>query len=72
MGPLIAAGQLPHVERLCRSGVRASLASIRAPGDKHFRPGDGVGASLATGCRPEHHGLTRFFHTAADLARPTI
>jgi len=71
MGPMIAAGKLPHVERLCRSGVRGTLASVRAPGDKHFRP-QTAWPSLATGCRPEHHGVTRFFHTAADLVRPTI
>jgi hypothetical protein len=28
--------------------------------------------SVATGCTPEHHGVTAFYHTAADVQRPCL
>jgi predicted AlkP superfamily phosphohydrolase/phosphomutase len=71
MRPMIDAGALPNLERLCRSGVSGAMASVKAPGDKHFRP-QTAWPSLATGRRPEHHGITRFFHTSEDLLVPTI
>src|SRR5580765_4987497 len=67
--PLLAAGKMPHLKRLIDSGVRGTLHAVRAPDDKHFRP-QIAWMSSATGCLPEHHGVTRFFHTADDLRRP--
>ena len=68
--PLIAAGRMPHLARLRAEGTSATLASVRARGDDHFRP-QVAWASAATGVLPERHGVLRYFHEADDLrARP--
>jgi hypothetical protein len=53
------------------AGFRATLASARAAGDKHFRP-QIAWPTLATGVGPDRHGVTRFFHTADDLCAATL
>ena len=69
--PLFATGLLPHLRQLQEQGCRADLLSIRVEGDKHFRP-QVAWASIATGCEPARHGLTKFYHTADDLKVPTL
>lgn len=69
--PLIAAGRLPNMARLQDGGCSAKLLSVLVDGDKHFRP-QVAWASLATGCEPQRHGVTRFYHTADDLRVPAI
>ena len=71
MDPLLAAGRLPHFASLLREGCRADLLSVLVPGDKHYRP-QVAWASLATGCNPERHGITRFYHSADDLQVPSL
>lgn len=69
--PLIAAGHLPNLQRLQAEGCRATLLSVRVPGDEHYRP-QVAWATMATGCHPERHGITRFYHTADDLREPSL
>lgn len=69
--PLMAAGRLPFLASLKEKGCRAVLQSVRTPGDKHFRP-QVAWASMATGCKPVRHGVTKFFHTLDDLEVPAI
>jgi predicted AlkP superfamily phosphohydrolase/phosphomutase len=69
--PLIAAGRLPNLQRLQAEGCRATLLSVRVPGDEHYRP-QVAWATMATGCDPERHGITRFYHTADDLREPSL
>ena len=69
--PLIAAGRLPNLQRLQAEGCRATLLSVRVPGDEHYRP-QVAWATMATGCHPERHGITRFYHTADDLREPSL
>lgn len=69
--PLIAAGRLPFLANLKARACRAVLQSVRSPGDKHFRP-QIAWASMATGCNPRRHGITKFFHTLDDLEVPAI
>jgi hypothetical protein len=47
------------------------MRSVRVHGDKHYRP-QSAWVSVATGCLPEHHGVTAFYHTARDIRRPTL
>jgi hypothetical protein len=47
------------------------LTSVKVAGDKHYRP-QSAWPSLATGCRPDRHGVTRFFHEAAELQAPAL
>jgi hypothetical protein len=61
----------PNIARLLERGVGASLASIKVVGDKHYRP-QVAWACLATGCDPDRHGVTQFFHEAAELREPTL
>src|SRR2546423_770459 len=69
--PLLAAGELPAMRGLIERGVRATLASVRAAGDKHFRP-QIAWPTIATGVGPETHGVSRFFHRFDDCLVPTI
>ncbi len=69
--PLISAGRAPHSARLLERGCGAALTSVKVSGDKHYRP-QVAWASMATGCSPERHGVTRFFHEADELLEPTI
>ncbi len=52
---LLAEGALPHLAALFDRGVRAELATI--PG----RSSPAIWTSLATGCRPETHGIQDFY-----------
>jgi hypothetical protein len=45
--------------------------SVRAPGDDHYRP-QVAWPTLATGVRPERHGVTRYYHTARELRAPAL
>lgn len=69
--PMLDAGELPNLRRLRDGGCSATLASVRHEGDKHFRP-QVAWASAATGCRPDRHGLTHFYHTSDDLLAPPV
>ena len=69
--PLIRQGRLPTLASLISQGCRATLRSVRAACDKHFRP-QIAWPTIATGVSPDKHGITRFFHTADDYLVPTI
>ena len=69
--PLVAAGRLPRLARLRARGAWCTLRSVRVEGDDHVRP-QPAWATAATGCRPERHGVTRYFHEADELREPTL
>ena len=71
MKPMMDRGDLPTLARLKATGVAGVLASIKADGDKHYRP-QTAWPTLSTGVVPEKHGITRFFHTAENLRVPTL
>ena len=64
-------GRVPNIARLLERGCGAALSSVKVAGDKHYRP-QVAWASLATGCRPDRHGITRFYHEAAELREPPL
>ena len=64
--PLIASGRIPNIERLICNGASGTVESIRVKGDKHFRP-QTAWPTIASGLRPEKHGVTRFFDDARDI-----
>jgi predicted AlkP superfamily phosphohydrolase/phosphomutase len=64
-------GRVPNIHRLLKRGCGAALRSVKVAGDKHYRP-QAAWASLATGCRPDRHGVTQFYHEAAELRAPTL
>jgi hypothetical protein len=68
---LLAGGRLPNLQRLLAEGCSATLLSVRVPGDEHYRP-QVAWATMATGCDPQRHGITRFYHTADDLREPSV
>src|SRR5579872_3213340 len=68
---LKARGRTPNIARLLGRGTGASLSSVKATGDEHYRP-QTAWPSLATGLHPDRHGVTRFFHEAAELGAPTL
>ncbi len=64
--PLMEAGRLPHLQRLCDRGTRMTLLSsppMRSPR---------LWTTIASGVSPEIHGITGFFSTQADLKTPRI
>jgi hypothetical protein len=69
--PMVARGQLPNISLLRTEGSSGVLHSIRAIGDKHFRP-QVAWPTLASGLRPEKHGITRFYHDARDARAPML
>jgi hypothetical protein len=69
--PLLESGRLPHLARLRARGVSGVLRSVLVAGDEHFRP-QPAWATAATGCLPERHGITRYFHESDDLREPTL
>ncbi len=69
--PMIAAGRMPHLARLREEGASATLRSVRADNDRHFRP-QSAWATAATGVLPERHGVLRYFHEADDLRAAPI
>ena len=71
LDPLIHAGRLPTLQKLRDEGCSGALESIRADGDEHYRP-QVAWASVATGCMPARHGITRFFHDGEDLRVPAL
>jgi len=71
INPLVKQGLLPNFAQLIQNGVSGTMASVRTPGDKHYRPQTAF-PSLATGLKPEHHGITEFFHTSEALRAPAL
>ena len=71
VAPLLAAGRMPNLARLRERGVHGVLRSVRVAGDEHFRP-QVAWATAATGCLPERHGVSRYFHEARDLREPPL
>ncbi|MGK7913440.1 MAG: alkaline phosphatase family protein [Synechococcus sp.] len=71
LDPMLKAGQLPNLQKLCEQGSLGTLLSVRAEGDKHYRP-QVAWPTIATGTHPTKHGVTRFFHTANDLKVPAL
>lgn len=71
INPMIEKGLLPTFAKLKQQGTSAPLKSIKAPGDKHFRPQVAF-PSIATGSLPQHHGITEFYHTSENLARDAL
>jgi hypothetical protein len=69
--PLLESGRAPNIARLLERGCGGVLKSVLAPDDKHYRP-QVAWPSIATGRRPEGHGVTRFFHEADELRAPTL
>ena len=69
--PLVQKGRAPNIARLLASGTGAPLASVKAEGDKHYRP-QTAWPSLATGRHPSRHGVTQFYHEADELQEPTL
>ncbi len=68
---MASAGQLPNIRRLRSDGSSGVLRSVRAVGDQHFRP-QVAWPTLASGVRPERHGITRFFDDARDAKVPML
>ena len=61
MDPMIQAGDLPHLASLCRDGARGPLETL----SPIWSPV--IWTSIATGRLPEHHGITGYYGTRADL-----
>ncbi len=64
--PMIAAGELPNLAAVAAEGVAAELETVEPVTSPV------VWTSIATGRSPEHHGVTDFFSTAADVTTPTV
>jgi hypothetical protein len=64
--PLLAEGKLPHLAALIGRGVSAELATV----EPVISPV--VWTSIATGQRPEVHGVHDFLADARTIASPTI
>jgi len=58
--PLLAKGEMPHLARLLKQGVRGNLATIHPP----LSPM--VWTSIATGKRPPKHGILGFTEPTPD------
>src|SRR5579871_6876913 len=58
--PLVARGEMPHLENLTANGVRGNLATIYPP----LSPM--LWTSIATGKRPPEHGILAFTEPAED------
>jgi hypothetical protein len=71
LSPLEQRGRTPNISRLLERGTGARLSSVKATGDEHYRP-QTAWPSLATGLHPDRHGVTRFFHEAAELRAPAL
>lgn len=71
LDPMLKAGRLPNLQRLCEEGSSGILMSTRSEGDKHYRP-QVAWPTIATGCSPSKHGVTKFFHTADELKAPAL
>ncbi len=62
----VARGELPGFGALARRGVSAELETVEPV------TSPAVWTSIATGRRPEIHGVTDFFRTRLDVAAPTV
>jgi hypothetical protein len=63
---LIEAGELPNLASLIEAGVHADLETVEPVTSPV------VWTSIATGRRPEAHGVTDFFSTALEIEVPTV
>ena len=64
--PMLEAGELPALQALIEKGGSANLETVEP------LTSPVVWTSIATGRRPEAHGVTDFFSTRATIAVPTI
>jgi predicted AlkP superfamily phosphohydrolase/phosphomutase len=64
--PMLEAGELPNLRALIALGGSAELTTVEP------LTSPVVWTSIATGRRPEVHGITDFFSTRATIAVPTI
>jgi predicted AlkP superfamily phosphohydrolase/phosphomutase len=64
--PMLEAGELPALKALIDQGGSANLETVEP------LTSPVVWTSIATGRRPESHGITDFFSTRATIAVPTI
>jgi predicted AlkP superfamily phosphohydrolase/phosphomutase len=64
--PMLEAGELPALQALIEKGGSANLETVEP------LTSPVVWTSIATGRRPESHGITDFFSTRATIAVPTI
>lgn len=64
--PMLEAGELPVLQALIEQGGSANLETVEP------LTSPVVWTSIATGRRPESHGITDFFSTRATIAVPTI
>jgi hypothetical protein len=71
LDPMLRAGELPALASLCEHGARGILVSKPASGDRYPRP-QTAWATIATGCIPARHGVTRFYHEGPDLREQPI
>lgn len=71
LDPLLDAGELPALASLIARGARGVLTSKPVPGDRFPRP-QTAWATIATGCAPARHGVTRFYHEHPDLRERPI
>ena len=69
--PLLSAGRLPNLQRLIETGTSGTMLSVRAAGDKHYRP-QIAWVTMATGCLPAVHGVSAFYCTATDCLRSSF
>src|SRR5690348_13528801 len=66
LDPMLRAGELPHFQGLIDRGVSADLASVTPL----FSPP--VWTSIATGRRPEAHGVDFFYANRFSIKVPTV
>lgn len=64
--PMLAEGALPHFAALAATGVTADLETVEPVNSPT------VWTSIATGRRPEVHGISNFLQTALDRRAPTV
>ncbi len=64
--PMLEAGELPHLKALQARGVTANLEAVEPMNSPT------VWTSIATGRRPESHGVTSFFATRLSVRVPTV
>lgn len=64
--PMIRAGELPNLAGLAKRGITADLETVEP------LTSPVVWTSIATGRRPESHGVTDFLKTRLDVRGPTV
>lgn len=64
--PWIEAGEMPRLRALCDRGYTAELSTV----EPLISPPNWT--SIATGMRPEHHGITSFFADRRSVRAPAV